>query len=225
MSTSPDGLRPWSDDAVRRYITADRLRSYLQACDGSLSRAIELYQWNAVASASVLATTSMAEVVVRNALDFELTRFARERHGASSWSDVVQLDSQGRADVVKARERATQYGRKPEVHGKVIAELSLGFWRYLVEGRYYTSLWVPATHRAFAHGPRDLRSRQKAVAGRLQQLQFVRNRAAHHEPIHRRDLRRDYETTVELVAWIDPDVAAWIAARSTLRLVAAQRPE
>ncbi|MCG7415770.1 hypothetical protein MHK74_14600 [Microbacterium aurum] len=35
---------------------------------------------------------------------------------------------------------------------RVIAELSRGFWRYLVESRYLTSLWVPSTHAAFAHG-------------------------------------------------------------------------
>ena len=35
----------------------------------------------------------------------------------------------------------------------MIAELSLGFWRYLVESRYFTALWVPATHAAFPTAP------------------------------------------------------------------------
>lgn len=62
------------------------------------------------------------------------------------------LDHRDRQDLQKERHRARSR-RGEEVHGKVIAELSLGFWRYLVESRYFTALWVPATHAAFPTAP------------------------------------------------------------------------
>lgn len=53
---------------------------------------------------------------------------------------------------VKACDRATRRGREVEVHGTVIAELSFGFWRYLVASRYLTALWIPGARAAIPHG-------------------------------------------------------------------------
>ncbi|MHB1063697.1 MAG: hypothetical protein ACYC1Z_04250 [Georgenia sp.] len=166
----------------------------------------------------------MTEVVVRNALDRELTAWAARKDTARDWFDLAPLDPQGRQDIAKARDRATRRGKDPEVHGKVIAELSLGFWRFLVEWRYFTTLWVPATHAAFPCGPSDLRARQRAVKDRLQRLTFVRNRAAHHEPIHRRDLAKDLNAAIELADWVCPDAGAWTRVTSTLASVMRAKP-
>lgn len=124
-------------------------------------------------------TTGMVEVIVRNALDEQMSRWAAGRSArsgviAGSWLDLAPLDAFSRADVAKARERATARGAKPEVHGSVVAELTFGFWRFLVASRYYTSLWVPALHDAFPHGDPDRRQRQKDVGWTMQRLNFVR---------------------------------------------------
>jgi len=213
----PDSL------ALARLITRGRLGSYLTAAGGDLRRALALYDWNTRASAAVLATSAMVEVIVRNALDVSLQQWADQRRGGGDWLDVAPLDAQGRADVLKARERATRRGRDAEVHGKVVAELSFGFWRYLVASRYLTALWVPGAHAAFPNGPADLRLRREQVERRLHNLMIVRNRAAHHEPIHRRDLARDFRDAVEVSGWVHTQGAVWLRARSDLLQVAAER--
>jgi hypothetical protein len=205
-------------------VTAERLGSYLRASGGDVSDAFALYEWNMRAAASVMELTSMVEVLTRNALDRELRDWAHRRRSGASWLDVVPLDQQGSADIQKARDRATRRGRRPEVHGRVIAELPLGFWRYLVESRYLTALWVPATHHAFPAGDPDLRSRQRQVAFRMQQLNFVRNRAAHHEPIHARDLSRDLQFAMDLAAWISPVATKWVDATSSLPSIISSKP-
>jgi hypothetical protein len=215
----------WDYTVIRDRLTAERLASYLDATGHDLVRAFTLYEWNMRAAAGVLATVAMVEVVVRNALDERLLDWAARRSPGTSWFDLAPLDPQGRDDVAAARRRATKYGRRPESHGKVVAELSLGFWRYLVASRYHAALWVPATAAAFPEGPPDLRSRGVAVEERLQRLMFVRNRAAHHEPIHRRDLGKDLDAAVELTGWICADCAAWVAAKSPLARVIQERPE
>ena len=106
----------------------------------------------------------------------------------------------------------------------VIAELSFGFWRQLLESRYFTAMWVPVTNKAFSDGATDLRVRQREVAVRMRQLNLVRNRAAHHEPIHRRDLRADLDAASTLAAWVSRDVSSWMRARSRLHGVVDARP-
>ncbi|WP_267419460.1 MULTISPECIES: hypothetical protein [unclassified Curtobacterium] len=212
-----------STDALRTLVTPSRLRSYVDATP-DLHSALTLYEWNMRASASVMELVGIVEVVTRNALDRELATWARRRHPDSTWLDQVPLDPQGRSDLVKARGRASRNGRRPEVHGRVVAELTFGFWRYLVESRYLTTLWIPALHSAFPHGPHDLLTRQREVRARLQQLHFVRNRAAHHEPIHERDLRRDHDDAIELLGWIHPAAAEWAQDVASLRAVLRARP-
>jgi hypothetical protein len=214
----------WDYRVIRDRLTVERLGSYLVASGQDLERAFHLYEWNVRASAGVLTTVALVEVVVRNALDDRMREWAGRRRPAQSWFDAAPLDERGRADAAAARERATRRGRQPEVHGKVIAELPLGFWRYLVASRYLTSLWIPATHAAFPDGARDLRRRRAEVEARLQRLAFVRNRAAHHEPIHRRDLGQDLAAAVELTGWICRDAAAWVAAMSPLGELVRERP-
>lgn len=209
--------RAWDYGELRRLLTNERLSSYFADTDGSNQRAFELYEWNMSASASVLELTSMVEVIIRNAIDAALAEWAQKKHPGISWFDLAPLDGRASLDVSKARQRATRYGKDAEIHGKVIAELNLGFWRFLVESRYLTSLWVPATHRAFENGPKDLWQRQREVAGRMKGLTFVRNRAAHHEPIHRRNLQRDLTSALDLAKWVSADAEAWVNAKSTLR--------
>lgn len=223
--TSVDVPRRTRDqlEALRDLLTAERLRSFT-AVRADPAGALDLYEWNMRAASSVIELTGMVEIITRNALDRELRRWAATRHPGTDWFEVVPVDAQGRTDIAKARARATRNDRRPEVHGRVVAELSFGFWRYLVESRYLTTLWTPALHRAFPHGDHDLLTRQRAVKQHFQQLHFVRNRAAHHEPIHNRDLRRDHLLALELLGWVSPPAANWANAVSGLPAILEQRP-
>lgn len=238
MSSDYRPIPAWDYGRVRERLTRDRLEPYVIASGGDLHAGFALYEWNIAAAASVLSTVAMAEVVVRNALDEHLriwaaTRSARSA-GTQSWLDLAPLDDQGRKDVDRARQyaqRTTTSSRRSQgaagvvsPHGKVVAELNLGFWRYLTASRYLTDLWIPALHDAFPGGPADQQARRAAVEDRLQRLLMVRNRAAHHEPIFRRNLRRDLDSAVEVTRWIDSDCAAWVAARSTITAILAARP-
>ena len=214
-----------TDDSERLtdLLSTERLSSYIRASDGDTDAAFMLYEWNMRASAAVTMTTGMVEVIVRNALDRAMNRWAEERDYAS-WLESVPLDDRGIADIAKARARATRDGRDPLAHGKVIAELTFGFWRYLVASRYLTSLWTPALHHAFPHGVRDITRRRSEVDAELQRLMLVRNRAAHHEPIFRRDLRADQTSALRITSWVDPVAAQWVERISELNTIYDARP-
>jgi hypothetical protein len=211
------------EEQIAALLTTDRLRSYIGAT-GSVRDAVRLYEWDMRAAADVVELTGVVEVVVRNALDDQLRSWAAERRGQDSWFDVIPLDRRGTNDLATARSRAMRGTRRGEDPGRVVAELSFGFWRYLVESRYLTSLWTPALYRAFPHGDADVLTRQRDVRATMQQLHFVRNRAAHHEPIHGRHLARDLALAIELLGWVSPVAASWASTTTSLGGTIAERP-
>jgi hypothetical protein len=211
----------WHPATLQKLLSTDRLQSYLNVCGNDLAQALELYAWNLKASAAIIELAAMVEVVTRNALDAQLAVMPQRR---GDWIDAIQLDNQGATVLAKAVDRATKGGRVSRVHGKVIAELNLGFWRYLTAQRYHASLWVPFLHKAFPGGSTDLRRRRQDVEHRLDNLTVVRNRAAHHEPIHKRNLGRDLQNSFELLTWVNPEAAAWAMDVSTLAEVIAAKP-
>lgn len=81
----------WDEHAIGWAITPIRLQSYRSAARGDLHAALRLYDWNAVASAAVLMTVAMVEVITRNAMDSRLTAWATRR-GERSWFDAIPLD-------------------------------------------------------------------------------------------------------------------------------------
>ncbi|GAA1880408.1 hypothetical protein GCM10009687_55860 [Asanoa iriomotensis] len=108
--------------------------------------------------------------------------------------------------------------------GHVVAALPFGFWVGLVSagrGRNYeTMLWRPAIHRAFPHyrGPRP------PVHQRLETLRLLRNRIAHHEPIHSRHLAADYGSLLSVAGWLSPAFEGWIKSTSRIPALLAGRP-
>lgn len=213
---------PVDYERLRDLLSAERLGSYLKASGGDWDLTFALYEWNIEASAAALSLAAMVEVVVRNALDARLTDWARQRN-VSDWLEHNPLDSRGRADIQKATQRAARVGRKP-THGRVVAELNLGPWRYLVSRRYYTALWVPSLRHAFPRTNATADQHRRRVESDLEQLLYLRNRAAHHEPIHRRDLMSDLERAIALLECVDPVAAAWCRGREAVSDVVARRP-
>ncbi len=203
-------------------LTAERLGSYWEAAQGDLEAAFALYEWNIDVSAAALSLTAMVEVLLRNALDREMRAWAAKR-GVHDWLAVAPLDDRGVQDIRKARARAAR-GRHSVTHGHIIAELNLGFWRFMMSRRYLTSLWVPALQHAFPHADGDARHKQRVLEGHTQQLLFLRNRAAHHEPLHRRSLDADLNRSLELVRAIHPTAGDWVAAKEQLGHVLTLRP-
>ena len=77
-------------------------------------------------------------------------------------------------------------------------------------------MWTPALQYAFPNGNKDIWTRQKQVTTLLSDLNFVRNRAAHLEPVFKRDFSKDFENAHTLLGWIDPNAAAWQEENATI---------
>lgn len=219
--TSPVGsVTTTSLAAVARRLTDERLARYRTAASGDLDRALRLYEWDVRLSAAFWVILAHAEVVVRNAMHEQLTRWSAERHGEPRW----YLDPGGvltpgtQALIADARARLRRYGR-PETPGRVVAELHLGFWRFLLSAPYERVLWRTCLWRAFPGN-----GRRRDVHDAMTELHVLRNRIAHHEPIYHRPLWTVHETALTLAGWICPDTRRWIARQSSVRTLLGAKP-
>lgn len=217
-------------EAIAKRLTMDRLRSYLAATNNDLPSAIALYDWNAQVGGALHEDIGRLEVVFRNAIDEALVSYGTAQGWPTVWYRRRQVfpgkhGARALDDIKVARDRATRRG-VPEVHGKVVAELSFGFWRFLCTKPYLTSLWVPAVADAFPHhsAAGDPRAVREAVDDRIQRVHFLRNRIAHHEPVHHRILKRDLDSIAGLSGWISTDARDWIVGASRAAEVIRRRP-
>ncbi len=206
---------------VQRHVSTPRLATYVRASGGSVEAAVELYQWNASIAGVVWEVLGHVEVVLRNALHDELTARHRRLGRVGEWYDdpAGELEAHARDDVAKARRRLRRAGA-PALPGKIVAELSFGFWRFLLARRYTATLW-PALRPGFPYLPSADRLGLEAPVTRLHQL---RNRVAHHEPLIAEPLSARYEDMLFVVAAVDPHLKAWLAAGNRLPDVLASRP-
>lgn len=201
-------------------LSTERLVPYLRAANGELDKALRLYEWNLAVSGGLYEALGILEVVLRNALGTQLAA----HHGTLSghWYDdpLGVLSDLAHEDIAAARRRVRKLQR-PETPGRVVAELSFGFWKFLLAKRYEATLWTGYLRHAFP----NLQPQSRAVVYRsLDELHTVRNRIAHHEPIHSRDLTADTLTIYRLLDWIDADVRAWAVSLSRLQPTIASRP-
>ena len=143
---------------------------------------------------------------MRNAAHHALTA----SFASPAWFDVASLGSYWADQIARAKLNPGAAG-KP---GKVVAELTLGFWVDLVKDSNHWPLWVNSKlHTAFPHAKRH----RKFAHERLKIIQRLRNRVAHHEPVltSRNTLytEGDYITTPELLEcaeWVCTDAGQWM---------------
>ena len=219
---------PWVD----QWLTPPRLATYLRAAGGSRETALRLYEWNHDAANAIHRDLGHFEVGLRNAYDHALRAHWT---GPADWTDSapqlfpprmgsrgkpkvsVDLNATTRALLVRARQDAGGVAARPE---KVVAELTLGFWRYLSIKRQESALWIPYLRHAFPAGT----DRARDVDGPVGRIHDLRNRVAHHEPLLNVNLARRHSDIIDLADLISPDLGSFVARTSTLPEVLARRP-
>ncbi|MGN6274849.1 MAG: hypothetical protein ACTHNP_02835 [Solirubrobacterales bacterium] len=206
-------------EEIDRWITPPRFRAFLEAMDGDVAQATALYDWNTCISAVFFEVIGYTEVLLRNAIDAQFSPLHHDHPARESWlcdSEILTPKSLEKvSDAICAIERM----KKEPTRARVVANLSFGFWRALLD-RHYNQLWIDCLHRAFPNGTGS----RKEVAGLMSRLNPFRNRLAHHEPIINASIEQRHVELIELARLVDADAAGWIAARSSVPAILAWRP-
>lgn len=207
-------------DALARLLSRPRLDRYRADTGGDLDAALALYAWNLQVSAAFFESLHYLEVALRNTIDEALTTWAATTlNAAQPWyrDPAVPLNPATRKVVATAVSHATADGR-PELPGRVLAELSLGFWWSLLAAGYNRTLWQPCLRHAFPG------ARQTRLHDAVDHLRLLRNRIAHHEPVYPRDLAADYTRLLDTAERITPRLAWWIDTTSRVPALLITRP-
>jgi Abi-like protein len=207
MGLPPSPYSPQFITSIERTVTRERLRRYLVAVHQDVAKALLLYEYNVALSEALFGLLHGLEVTLRNAIHCQLTA----SYGNASWYDSAPLSPYWSAQVADAKNKV---GAIP---GKIIAELTFGFWVELVSRPNHNVLWAGRKlNRAFPHATCS----RAAIHRRLKTIHRLRNRISHHEAVltSRKTLYAGYEfiTTAELlecVEWICTEAAGWMKTR------------
>lgn len=199
-------------------LSSERLARYI-AVGGGTEAGVELYAWNCALSEALYTPLQGLEITLRNALGEKL----KQGYG-SDWFELNPGPPIANPLVDKVNVACAELRTRGHrsTHGRVTAELSLGFWTGLLAARYETDLWRPHFRRAFPAGPNRLL--RKDVFSRLDQIRRLRNRIAHHERIFDRDIAADHAAILDLIGWICPTTRDWVEHQSRVGSVLAKRP-
>lgn len=166
-------------------ISEQRLNRYKVSCSNDTRRTMRLYKANIRLSQAFLATISIFEVVLRNKIDihykhqFQLSPDGHEWLLASILPGGFLTNPNCHKTLSKIEVAYSSLGNN-YTHGKLLAELSFGTWKFMFAGKQFqaggSSLLNIFTHLPTNHN-------QGNVYARLNRINAIRNRVAHHEPI------------------------------------------
>jgi len=185
-----------------KAISHERLGAYRQrGTDGSDLNLFAHYAWNIALCECLYPALQGLEVALRNSIhDAAATTYRTE-----FWFDDPRVvGHQREQDTIRKAKETLARDRKPLEAGRIVAELSFGFWTSLLDVRYEQVLWPRLLKIVFPFMPRPIRTR-KMLSKRLHPVRHLRNRVFHHEPIwHWRDLVQQHNELLEAISWINP---------------------
>lgn len=206
---------------LERLVSRPRLDKYRPAGRDDLQTVVA-YLWNVSLSEALLQGLAAFEIALRNSIHNAFTAKA----GTDQWFWAILKKNDLKVVNDKWLRLAEILGTPP-TSGKVIADLTFGFWPYLFEHRY-NEFWRndgEAMLRAvFPHAPINVPPHQKAdravILRRLNLFIDLRNRVMHHEPIMFGVAQPDlgmpspvinvdavHAQIVQTLNWIDPQCA------------------
>ncbi|USQ74017.1 hypothetical protein NF552_22710 (plasmid) [Roseomonas mucosa] len=217
-------------------LSRERLSRYLARTGGDTGRALALYVWNAGVGAALTVTLSQVEVGLRNAISRALTDAYQPSPADPPWHRVARFRHAHpavQAELAKAEDRL---GKAAPTLPDVVAACDFNLWRELCKPAYAGAFWGRRVPLAFPHASPLGKGKEREFLAELHRrvdlLLELRNRIAHHEPIVGSSweplgarLAVRHAEAVELLGWISPDLAAWVAERDRFAETMAACPE
>ena len=205
---------------LEHFVSLPRLDRFLTACDGSKTKAQELYKANLRVAESFYPIMHLFEIFLRNTINYKLTEY----FGNPDWiviekngfmSDVTLKPSKYflKKQIESAEIRVKRRGGTITA-GKIIAEQMLGFWTSLFDTHHYRLLSGSIIH-CFPNRPSDVQ--RKEINLKLDKIREFRNRVYHNEPVCFNGNKIDFteakeikKEIFEILSWIDPDIANYL---------------
>lgn len=199
-----------------RAVSKPRMSRYLIAYGGNWKKAQRLYLANLRVSQKLYAIISVFEVALRNAIDEHYRNQLIVSTGSFEWLKAQLIPSGFLSDPTLAKGGFQSRENVKKVianlgihytHDKVVSELSFGFWKYMFATKEFAAAGSTLL-RIFLSRPRGINHTD--IYKRLDTINRLRNRVAHHQPVC-----FDKLNNVSLVATLDAyssmlDILTWL---------------
>lgn len=200
---------------VERIISKERLEPYLKRHNNDLEKALNHYKINILISQSFYPVLAILEVGLRNSIDYQLTRKFKDEN----WFDnieYIKIASKFHTDRITNARANILSEKKAITTGRIISELSFGFWTSLFDLKFERTLWKNL-RLAFPNCPKEIRKR-KTMSSKFNGIRKLRNRIFHHEAISwNLNVLQTYKTEIiEGINWLDMDLIDWTAELNTI---------
>lgn len=210
-------LEETTHDSVITSFSTPRMVPFLTAAQGNTEKALELYAWNAQMAGAALEQISHLEVLLRNAIDVQLSHRAQESERGIPWFLLPPYNKVQPEAIDTVRQRLRPLGR--ETRDQIIAGLSFGYWSGWV-GSKYEELWRQSLRLAFPHGS----GQRKEVSALVEQVRKFRNRIAHHDSLLNIDIGFEMSAVFRLAGMISQDAAQWMRSVDRTKVVGSSKP-
>ncbi|NRH42250.1 Abi family protein [Pseudomonas sp. MS15a(2019)] len=207
---------PATISELERNLSSERFGAYLTRSGHRPEYAIQLYLYNARIAKSLLFPLHILEVILRNGIDEALsTKFSYDWHLDQSFIDTLTHESN--ISLAKARHR---FKYRVPSKSELIAELSLDFWSNLFRSDYDRTIWQTSIHILF---PQRTFTRA-AFKPEIMEINKLRNRIAHHEPILDINTSVIHTKVLNIIAARSQDSSDWVKAHSTFNQMMRTKP-
>lgn len=195
-------------------MSVPRMNRYLGACNNNTKKAMTLYRKNLKLSQELFTVISCFEVALRNFIDIHYKAI----YGNDWLRDFAisggVFDTRATIKSRDAINSTISNLRGNYAHSKLVSELGFGFWRYLFARNQYR-LAGRTLQNIFPNLPPTTPQAQynaSTIFDKLERVNKIRNRIAHHDPIcFRRGMNQIntnfalsyYNGIIELFVWMD----------------------
>lgn len=192
-----------------RIISPERFEPYLKHNHGEFSKALIHYKRNILISASFYPLLSILEIGLRNAMAYQLTKKFNDPEWFNN-KEFIKIATRFQIDKLSQTRSNIQSEKKEVTSGRIISELSFGFWTSLFDAKFEMSLWKNL-RLAFPNCPKNIRKR-KTMSSKFNGIRKLRNRIFHHEAISwDMNALNSYKNEIlEGIEWLNKDLVEWM---------------
>ena len=201
---------------LHRSLSRDRLEAYRPRPHGTDLEMLTNYFWNIDLAEALVPCLHAAELALRNTVHGTLSA----HYGTDMWFYERGVLEPGQ--LIQFANALAKVFKKPQPHaGRIVAELTFGFWTAVLSAPYDQRVWAPNKYALFrAAFPHAVGFSRNQVATRFAEIKHLRKRIAHYEAVwYRQNLSREHAEIHQAIQWINPTLGQAILAVDTFAAV------
>jgi hypothetical protein len=158
------------------------------------------YFWDMELAKALTPALHAVEIALRNSIHEHLSR----HFDTEMWFYLPGVLEPGQLSQLSAALRELSKRRASPTAGRIVAELTFGFWATLLSSSYEQRLWQPDGFALLRQVfPNATGMSMQLVQRHYNALRSLRNRVSHYEAIwDRKNLAQDYRNVLQGIEWV-----------------------